>query len=158
MRLDTISEVAQLEDKYTVLVSGYDDHPQLSIPGLGRIRLLFSGDHWVVHNIRGEKAGAGTVLYFAALWWAMTVDDRFAKDTYGKVASDLTLSPDALRARRRMQTQYGDYLYLMPHPDLESVKVHRGDGTDWRRPAESEEAMMWRLKKEPPFAFEYKSI
>jgi len=141
----------------------YGDQPVLTIPGWGYIRLFYSGHppHWEVHMIDGERDGAGTVLYFAALWWIITKGDKMLEKyghepTGGKLSSGLTLSPDAVRARIRMVQQYGDYIYRLPHPDPESVKVHRNDGTDWRRPATPEESDVWRLKKEPPFEFNFR--
>lgn len=149
-------ETANFQDSYAVTVSGYGDQPVLEIPEVGFIRLfLTQGDYWVVHMIRGEQQGAGTVLYFAALLWALT-EKKFSRSTHGRLISDTTLSPDAIRARNRMQQQYGDYLYITEHPS-DSVKVHRGDSSDWRRPATSEEATTWRLKKMPPFEYEFKS-
>lgn len=139
----------------------YIDQPTLSIDGWGSIRLFYSGTpepHWVVHMIESSKPGGGTLLYFAALLWALDRGDKLLgkePKTLGRVASDSTLSPDAIRARLRMQNQYGDYLMVMPHMNADSVKVHRKDGSDWRRPATAEEAATWRLKKMPPFDFKF---
>lgn len=156
MKLSEIHETARFEDSYRVTVSGYGDQPILEITGVGFIRLFLSGgfgqdipEHWVVHMIKGEAKGVASVLYFAALLWIMKYSDIHL------LASDSTLSPDALRARNRLQSQYADYLYIMPHPYADGVKVHRGDNSGWRRKATTEEATMWRLKKMPPFEYEY---
>lgn len=110
--------------------------------------------------INGTNKGAGTILYFAALLWVLTEGEKRLlahkeEPTGGVLACDSTLSPDAIRVRNRMQTQYGDYLYIVPHPNAEEIKVHRSDNTNWRRAATSEEATMWRLKKLPPFEFKF---
>lgn len=155
MELRTISEVVNFSDEYSVRISGYQDHPTLTIPKVGFITLFYSGSsfpHYVVHMIRGEQPGAATVLYFAALDWILR---HGIKDAKGQLASDLTLSPDAVRARLRFQDKYEYYLYISPHPDYESVKVHRGDNTDWRRKASDDEAALWRLRRTGPFEFEY---
>ena len=150
-----ILETVRFEDSYTATVSGYQDQPTITITGVGQIRLFYSGSvrpHYSVHHIHGEQPGAGTILYFAGLDWAL----RYGiKDAQGLLASDLTLSPDAIRARLRFQNMYNYYLMTIPHPDEDSVKVHKGDNTDWRRPATNEEATMWRLQREAPFAFKY---
>jgi len=156
MKLSSINEAAvNFEDNYTVYTSGYHDQPVLNIPAVGFIRLFYSGSgrpHYTVHMIKGEQPGAATVLYFAALEWAL---EHGIKDAQGLLTSDLTLSPDAIRARLRFQSKYDYYLMTFPHPDQDSVKVHRGDNTDWRRQATDEEAMMWRLRRRGPFQFEY---
>ena len=154
-QVEAILERAEFEDSYRVRVSGPKDQPTLSIPMVGSIRLFYTGsgeDHYSVHMLRGEQPGAGSVLYFAALLWVLKLG---IKGTLGKLSSDLTLSPDATRARRRFQRLYRSFLYVLPHPDADSVKVHRGDGTDFRRPARSDEASMWRLRKMPPVDFEF---
>ena len=148
-------------DKFIVhVIAPYKDQPTLKIDNWGSIRLFYSGEppHWVVHMIRGEQRGAGTLLYFAALLWAIDKGEKILgtePKTLGRVASDSTLSPDAVRARQTMQTKYGDYLYILPHPNADGVKIHRNDGSDWRRKATDQEATMWRLKKMPPFEFEF---
>lgn len=155
MKLSAILETVNFEDSYKVSVSGYQDQPTLTIPGVGSIRLFYSGSgrpHYSVHHIGGDQRGAGTVLYFAALDWALR---HGIKDAQGLLSSDLTLSPDATRARLRFQKKYDHYLITYPHPDQDSVKVHRNDKTDWRRKATDEEAMMWRLQRLGPFVFEY---
>lgn len=143
----------------------YPDQPKLEIRDWGYIRLFYSGSsfekpHWQIHMLKGRKAGAGPLLYFAALWWALTEGDSILKDhkekpTNGLVVADTSITLDAARSLQRMTQRYGDYLYTMPHPNLDSVKINRADGSDWRRPAKPEEAPMWRLKKEPPFEFKF---
>ena len=155
MKLSAILETVDFQDAYKVAVTGYQDQPTLAIPGVGSIRLFYSGSgrpHYAVHHIGGDQRGAGTVLYFAALDWALR---HGIKDAQGLLASDLTLSPDAIRARLRFQDKYDYYLMTYPHPDADSVKVHRNDKTDWRRRATEQEAMMWRLQRLGPFLFEY---
>ena len=154
MRLAVIHENIDFQDSYRVFVSGTGDQPVLKIPTVGMVRLFYSGvprPHYSVHYIKGEQRGAGTILYFAALDWVLR---HGIKDAQGLLASDSTLSPDAIRARVRFQQMYDHYIYTYPHPD-DNVKVHRDDGTDWRRPATDEEAMMWRLRREAPIAFDY---
>ena len=155
MKLQNIIESVHFEDTYEVMVSGYQDQPILEISGVGFIRLFYSGSnfpHYMVHMIRGEQSGAATILYFAALDWAL---QHGIKDAHGQLASDLTLSPDAIRVRTRFQKQYNHYLYISPHPDYDSVKVHKGDSTDWRRKATEEEAQLWRLRRTAPFEYRY---
>lgn len=155
MRLTDLSESVEFANDYDVEVSGYFDQPTLEISGVGFIRLFYSGSHfphYIVHMIRGEITGAATILYFAALDWVLR---HGIKDAKGQLASDLTLSPDAVRARTRFQTKYDYYLYISPHPDQDSIKVHRGDNTDWRRKATEEEATLWRLRRIAPFEFHY---
>ena len=155
MRLADLSESVDFASDYDVVVSGYHDQPTLEIPDVGFIRLFYSGSnfpHYTVHMLRGETPGAATVLYFAALDWALR---HGIKDAHGQLASDLTLSPDAVRARARFQSKYDYYLYISPHPDYDSVKVHRGDNTGWRRKATEDEAALWRLRHEAPFGFQY---
>lgn len=145
----------EFQDSYDVKVGGYVDHSTLDIASLGFIRLFFSGlyvPHYEILMIKGESPGAGTVLYFAALDWALR---HGIKEADGWVASGSTLSPDAIRARNRFQSLYGEYLEERPHPDVEGVSVHRGDDSDWRRPATDDEANMWRLRKTAPFKFIY---
>lgn len=148
---DKAPSQVKFKDEYKARVSGYGDQPTIEIPGVGFVRLFLSGGdqpHYAVHMIRGDRPGSGTVLYFAALDWALRHGEKTAM---GRVASDLTLSPSAVDARVRFQDRYGEYLYQFDHPDEDGVKVHRGDGSDWRRKATKEEARMWRLKKLPPF-------
>lgn len=151
-------ESVNFPTEFTVKVQKtYLDQPTLEIEGWGFIRLFYSSDIWIVHMLRGEQPGAATPLYFAALWWALVNGDNMLKQhrlkpTYGQLASDSTLSPDAIRARVRFQQMYHDYLDVSKHPS-DNVQVHRGDGSDWRRPATDLEASVWRLKKRPPFEF-----
>jgi hypothetical protein len=155
MRLAYLSESVEFAGDYDVAVSGHQDQPTLEISDVGFIRLFYSGSnfpHYTVHMIRGETPGAATILYFAALDWALR---HGIKDAHGQLASDLTLSPDAVRARTRFQTKYDYYLHISSHPDSESVKVHRGDNTGWRRKATEDEASLWRLCRLGPFEFRY---
>lgn len=154
---EEIEEIEYRDFEFEVYVTGYEDQPTLTIPGQGSIRLFLSGafgkeipEHFVVHMIKGDVKGAGTILYFAALMFAL----KFGVKN-GYLAADSTLSPDAIRARQRMQQQYSDYLYILPHPYADSIKVHRNDGSNWRRMATPEEATMWRLKNTPPFEFNF---
>jgi hypothetical protein len=152
--------------EFTVKVDAkHIDQPTLIIDSWGQIRLFYTGGyggepHWIVHHIRGEKPGAGTILYFAALLWALSHGDKLLiahreKPAKGVLSCDSTLSPDAIRTRNRMQTQYADYTRVIPHQDPEEVRVHRGDNTTWRRKATPEEATMWQLVKQPPFEFTF---
>lgn len=158
--------VNEFPDEFTVRVDQkYADQPVLEIPKWGFVRLFYSSldeerSCWRTHMIKGEQPGAGTVLYFAALWWVLTEGDKLTtkhklKPTYGVLACDSTLYPDAIRARTRMESQYGQYLYIDDHPDISEIKVHRADGTVWRRPATHEETHLWRLKTRPPFEFKF---
>lgn len=165
-----LEAVVKFEDRYTVLVKVKDSNRvELTIPDWGVVQLKhnYSGYpdktyYWTVWNIYGDQPGAGTVLYFAALLWVyMRADKHYAKydleSADGWLACDSTMSPDAIRARNRMQTDYGNYIEVKPHPEPDDIKVHRGDGTDWRRKAAPEEATMWRLKEVPPFKFKFEA-
>lgn len=155
MRLAALYEHADLQDSYEVFVSGTGDQPILEIPSVGMIRLFYSTvglPHYSVHYIKGEQRGAGTILYFAALDWALR---HGIKNAHGLLSSDTTLSPGAVRARLRLQNMYGEYLYTYPHPEAGRVNVHKNDDLFWNRPATEEESTMWRLKKLAPFEFQY---
>ena len=151
-----LESVEYPNEVFNVSVSNWEDQPVLEITGWGMIRLFMTGknrydgspklEYYTVHMIDGSRPGAGSLLYFAAL-------EYITKHTkIHWLASDSTLSPDALRARSRMQSQYKDYIEIAPHPE-ENIKVHRNDRTSWRRQAEPNEATMWSLKKESPFKF-----
>jgi hypothetical protein len=161
-----LEAVMQFPDEFVVHVNKkYIDQPSFEIPEWGYIRLFYTSldlerHCWQIHMIKGEQDGAGTVLYFAALWWALIEGDKLLtahrqKPAYGVLCSDSSLSPDAVRARMRMESQYGDYLDIENNPDISGIKVHRGDGSDWRRKATHDETNMWRLKKRPPFEFKF---
>ena len=90
---------SQLENQeYEVVVGGlWSDQPTLDIKGTGYIKLYWNGEYYAVHGIRGESRGAGTILYFAALEF---ITNHGLKPRTGMLASDTTLSPDAVRTRK----------------------------------------------------------
>ena len=144
---------SQLENpEYEVVVGGlWSDQPTLDIKGVGYIKLYWNGEYYAVHGIRGESRGAGTILYFAALEF---ITNHGLKPRTGMLASDTTLSPDAVRTRKRIQDHYGQFITVYPHPELEFVKTHKG--TNERLPATPEEASMWKLKTlDHPFHFKF---
>ena len=146
---------SNLEDTpYDVHVDNSGFGPHLKIDGIGEIYLYLNDSvdkpYYSIHLIKGLTKGAGTVLYFAALEYILR---HGLREAHGKLASDTIVSSDAMRVRKRMQDYYGDYLYVFPHPEASSVKVHNW-GVD-RRKATPEEAVMWRLKKLPPFTFNF---
>ena len=75
MRLHQLREAAQLDDAYTVYVSGWADSPKLTIPTWGMVRLFYTGGHaqvvdgefvgdtphYIFQMISGDRPGAGTV-------------------------------------------------------------------------------------------------
>ena len=162
-------EAVEFDQEYIVKVTPSVDMVVLEIDGWGYLRLRYSYSgweetkqyHWTIYMISGDRPGAGTVLYFAALLWAYSKGDSYLKKLRldpagGLLACDSTLSPDAIRARARMQRDYGEYIEVMPHPDAGDIKVHRDDGTDWRRKATAEEATIWKLKEIPPWIFRFR--
>ena len=110
---------ASLENvPYNVYVDNKGFGPHLKIDGVGEILLYLNNvdkPYYNVNNIKGETHGAGTILYFAALEYILRHGLRKA---VGQLASDTIVSSDAIRARKRLQDHYGDYLYIYPHPKL----------------------------------------
>ena len=144
---------SQLENQeYEVVVGGlWSDQPTLDIKGTGYIKLYWNGEYYAVHGIRGESRGAGTILYFAALEF---ITNHGLKPRTGMLASDTTLSPDAVRTRKRIQDHYGQFITVHPHPEIQFVKTHKG--TNERFTATPEEASMWKLKTlDHPFHFKF---
>lgn len=144
---------SQLENpEYEVVITGKTiDQPTLEIKNIGSIRLYWNTKYYSVHSIKGESKGAGTILYFAALEFVV----KYAiKPVNALLASDTTLSPDAIRTRKRIQDHYGQFITVYPHPELKNVKKH--NWTDERLPATPEEASMWRLRTlNHPFYFKF---
>ena len=146
---------ARLEDEpYDVHVNNIGFGPHLQIDGIGEISLYLNSEndkpYYNVNLLKGLTRGAGTVLYFAALEYILRHGLREAN---GKLASDTIVSSDAIRARKRIQDYYGEYLYILTHPVGGAVRVHNWSSDT--RVASSEEATMWRLKKLPPFTFNF---
>lgn len=148
----------ELENQdYDVYVRGsFSDQPLLEIDKVGSIRLLMAGPisrptYYTVHSINGKSKGAGTILYFAALEFVVKYGIRSAN---GLLASDTTISSDAVRARKRIQDNYGKYISIHQHPDINHAKTH--NWTDERFKATPEEASMWKLKTlGHPFNFNF---
>ena len=131
----------------TIKIDGTGDQPYLTSDEWGYIKLFYDGEQkfYTVHMIQGKKPGAGSVLYFAALWWL--IKQPAIKGGLGQLGSDTVLSPDAYRARQNFENRYKDYLYTIP--SQKEVKLHNGT---------SVQSNVWRLRKEPPMEFTFEAL
>lgn len=148
-QVEFLYERATFSDKYYIRANRRGDELAIGVrPFIGSIHLMqyWKEPFYRVNDIHGHERGASAVLYFAAL---LAAQEKGKPSLNGKVGAGWALTADSARARRRFQRLYRHYIERFPHPGVGKIRVGE------TRLATEDEAAIWRLKKEPPFSFEF---